>query len=172
MRKIIIAITFPLLFVSCNCLKSYKQQSTNPSFALQQTIIYKTIGDFALLVPITMNEGRTEIISYPAPSDLINNGKLTTPTRLNKGYLLDNRGVNSNTVFLNYTYEDYSKLEKAPSLEEMMHNIAEKHPLSELIECGPRSRFKDEIKEINLLIQKDFPACNKLDILPMQINSF
>lgn len=165
MRNIAIAFTILLLLNSCKCLKNKGSYMTNQSCAVQQTIVYKTIGDFAHLVPITMNESRTQIISYPAPTDLVINGELTTPTRLKKGYLLDNRGVNVNTAFLKYTYEVYSRLDKAPSLEEMMKNIAEKYPISVLIDCGPRSQFKNEIDEINSLIDNDFPSCkNQYDL--------
>ncbi len=158
-----------VILSSCNCMKNNKNDKTNPSYAVQQTIVYKTIGDFGNLVPITMNESRTEIMSYPAPTDLNINGKPTTPTRLKNGYLLDNRGITANTVFLKYTYEIYSKFDNAPSLEEMMKSIAVKHPLTELINCGPRSQFNDEIKEINSLIDKDFPNCKKANIIPMQV---
>lgn len=169
MRNIAIAISIIFLSSSCNCMKNQKGNKSSQSSAVQQTIVYKTIGDFNNLVPITMNENRTEILSYPAPTDLVVNGKVTIPTQLKNGYLLDNRGVNINTVFLKYTYEKYSKLENAPNLEEMMQNIAEKYPLSELINCGPRSQFKDEVKEINSLIDKDFPNCKKVEITPMQV---
>lgn len=169
MRNIAIAISIIFLSSSCNCMKNQKGNKSSQSSAVQQTIVYKTIGDFNNLVPITMNENRTEILSYPAPTDLVVNGKVTIPTQLKNGYLLDNRGVNTNTVFLKYTYEKYSKLENAPNLEEMMQNIAEKYPLSELINCGPRSQFKDEVKEINSLIDKDFPNCKKVEITPMQV---
>lgn len=169
MRNIAIVISILLILSSCNCMKNKKSDKSIPSYAVQQTTVYKTIADFNNLVPITMNENRTEITSYPAPSDVIINGKLTTPTQLKNGYLLDNRGITANTVFLKYTYENYSKLENAPSLEEMMGNIAEKHPLSELIDCGPRSQFKDEVKEINSLIDNNFPSCKKTNITPMQV---
>lgn len=169
MKHFTIALILIIVASSCNCLKNKINDKPNQSYAVQRTTVYKTIGDFAHLVPITMNKNRTEIISYPAPSDLIINGKLTTPTQLKKGYLLDNRGVNINTVFLKFTYEDYSKMDKAPSLEELMKNIAERHPFTELINCGPRSQFKDEIKEINRLIDDNFLNCKRADIIPLQI---
>lgn len=169
MRKIVIVISLVLFYSSCTCMKNKKNDNPSSSYANQQTIVYKTIGDFNNLVPITMNENRTEIVSYPAPTDLVMNGKVTVPTKLKNGYLLDNRGINTNTVFLKYTYDYYSKLENAPNSEEMMKSIAEKYPLSELINCGPRSQFKDEVKEINSLINKDFPNCKKIKITQMQV---
>ena len=169
MKNMAIALTMILILSSCNCMKNKKKGNSNPNYAVQQTIVYKTIGDYHNLVPITMNENRTEIISYPAPTDLIINGKPTIPTKLKNGYLLDNRGININTVFLKYTYDYYSKLDEAPSLDEMMKNIAEKYPLSEFIHCGPRSQFKDEVNEINSLIDKDFINCTRSNILPLQV---
>ena len=171
MRNIIIPIIVIIIVSACGSMKNQKIEHSSNSYAVKQTIVYKTIGDFNHLVPIIMNADRTEIVSYPAPSDLITNGKYSTPTQLNKGYLLDNRGVNVNTVFLNYTYEYYTKLDQAPSLADMMLNIAERHPFTQLIHCGSRYRFKDEIKEVNLLIDKDFPDCSKLAITPMHIKS-
>ena len=38
-----------------------------------QAIIYKTMDDFFDYVPIIMNAEKTEIISYPAPSDVFLN---------------------------------------------------------------------------------------------------
>lgn len=169
MRNITIAISILFLTSSCNCMKNQKSSESSQSYAVQQTIVYKTIGDFDNLVPITMNESRTQITSYPAPTDLTINGNLTTPTRLKKGYLLDNRGINTNTVFLKYSYQEYSKLGEAPEIKEMMQNIAEKYPLSELINCGPRSQFKNELKEINLLIDNNFPNCTRSNINPLQV---
>ncbi|MCC8146596.1 MAG: hypothetical protein LIO93_09205 [Bacteroidales bacterium] len=127
-------------------------------------VIYKTIADFYDNVPVIMNEDRTEIISYPAPSDVYYKGKLAKPFRLKNGYLLDNRGINENVAFLSFTYEEYSKREQVPSLSELKNNIKEKYPLKELIKCGDRYQLKDEIKELNKLIDDGFPDCQKISL--------
>ena len=40
--------------------------------------IYKTRKDYSRLVPVLMDETRTRIVSYPAPTDLKTNGKLAS----------------------------------------------------------------------------------------------
>lgn len=167
MKHIHIVLILSILFLSCKS----KQVAINSQLysATQKIVIYKTIKDYSNYVPVTMNASKTEIISYPAPSDLLLDGKTTTPTKLKNGYLLDNRGINENVVFLKYTYEDYSKLKEAPSLSEMQKNILEKYPLSGLIYCE-KSTLKDiTIKSLNKLIDNDFEGCKKIDIVPLQI---
>ncbi|GAB6011099.1 hypothetical protein [Viscerimonas tarda] len=121
-----------------------------------QAIVYKTVKDYTNNVPVIMDGSKTTIVSYPAPSDIYYNGKLAKPSPLKNGYLLDNRGINENTVFLKYTYEEYSQLKEAPSMQEMLSKITDKYPLAELIDCGLRSQYKDEINELNRLIDKGF----------------
>jgi hypothetical protein len=116
-----------------------------------------------------MNSEKTKIISYPGPTDVFYKGKLAKPTPLKNGYLLDNRGINENTVFLNYTYEEYSRLTEAPSLQEMILRVAEKNPMVEIIDCGLRYQYKDEVKELNALIDANFPGCKKVIIKPHSI---
>ena len=132
--------------------------------ANHQTIVYKTTMDFSDYVAVIMNSERTEITSYPAPTDL---SISSLPTKLKNGYLLDNRGITENVVYLNYSIEVYSKLREAPSLAEMKHNIKEKYPLKELFFCGSRSQLKDEINELNKLIDNGFTGCRKADIVSM-----
>jgi hypothetical protein len=82
-------------------------------------------------------------------------GKLAYPTPLADGYLLDNRGVGVNSVFLKLTYEEYSKLAQVPSLAEMQAMILDKDPFLRIYNLGTRSRFKDEVVEINNIINKN-----------------
>ncbi|GHV09940.1 hypothetical protein FACS1894162_1830 [Bacteroidia bacterium] len=123
------------------------------------TIVYKTTGDFYDLVPVMMNAEKTQIVSYPAPSDIRANAK---PTRLKDGYLLDNRGIGINSVFLDYTCEQYSQLPAAPSLSEMQAHILEKNPLTKLVNCGNRYQYNDIVPELNALIDKHFEGCQIL----------
>lgn len=134
-----------------------------------QAVVYKTIKDYTDLVPVIMNSEKTKIVSYPAPTDIYYQGKLAKPTILKNGYLLDNRGINENVAFLNYTYEEYSRLTEAPPLKEMFSRIIEKNPLKELIDCGLRTQYKDEVKELNELIDANFPGCKKTEIKPLNV---
>ncbi|MDE7125031.1 MAG: hypothetical protein K2O12_00920, partial [Muribaculaceae bacterium] len=58
--------------------------------------IYRTNGDYRLNVPITLDSSRTEIVSYPGPSDI---DMKMAPVVLDDGWLLDRRGVGVNTAF-------------------------------------------------------------------------
>jgi len=133
-------------------------------------VIYKTIRDFFDYVPVIMNEDRTRIVSYPDPSDLTFNGIPTKPTLLINGYLLDNRGITKNVVFLKYKYEDYIKMETPPSLSDMMANILEKYPLAEMYSCGLRNEYSDLIRDMNSIVGAGFVNCKKADIIPLTID--
>lgn len=111
--------------------------------------IYKMKKDYSQLVPVLMDESRTRIVSYPAPTDLKTNGKLAYPTPLDNGYWLDNRGISPNAVFLSYTYEEYSQLKEAPTMEEMEARIVDRHPFVFIQACGRRADYKDIVKELN-----------------------
>ena len=157
------------LIIGCKHNKEIAKTMTSTSKAFSHTIVYKTISDFSDYVPVILNDERTKIISYPAPTDVFYNGKLAKPTSLKNGYLLDNRGITEYVAFLKYTYEDYSRLKEAPSLNEMYNNILEKYPLKEFIYCGSRNRFKDEVNDLNALIEAGFPNCEKATIVPMKV---
>ncbi len=68
---------------------------------------------------------------------------------------MDNQGINKNVAFLNITFETYSKLENALTISELYSMILDKDPLLELYNCGNRYSFKDEILELNKLIDKN-----------------
>lgn len=115
------------------------------SLALPHVIIYKMKGDYSNLVPVTMNDERTKIVSYPAKSDIRPSGK---PIALADGWYLDRRGISNNTVFTDYTYEEYSALEKTPSIAELMNHIIDKYPILDLRDCGTKSLTVDELNEL------------------------
>ena len=126
--------------------------------------IYKMKGDYSQLVPVVMDKSRTRIVSYPAPSDLKVGGRLVTPTPLDNGYWLDNRGINEHVAFLDYTYEEYSALEQTPTVQQLEARILERYPLTELYVCGKRGSYADEVTELNALIKDGFPGCRKVEL--------
>ncbi|MDR2009304.1 MAG: hypothetical protein LBQ22_02335 [Bacteroidales bacterium] len=127
-------------------------------------IIYKTKADYNNLVPVLLSDDKSEIISFPHPSDLKDGNALLTPTVLKDGYLLDNRGINENVAFLRYTYEEYSQMKTMPSINELYNNIVEKDPLTELCRCGLRTSYENPEKQINQLIEEEKldTKCNKV----------
>jgi len=136
-----------------------------------QTLVYKTTKDYSDLVPVIMDKRKTRIVSYPAPSDVFRNGKLAKPTMLKYGYLLDNRGIGPDVAFLKYSYEEYSKFQEVPAMQVLLENIEDKWPLIELIDCGIRTQYSDEVKELNVIIDSNFKGCKRFDIevVPMVI---
>jgi len=162
------------IFTNCHCNKKVAEQAQveavsiestqigqkdHPSMATPPALVYKTRKDYSKNVPVRMNAQKTKIMSYPHPTDIFYQGKLAYPTPLAGGFLLDNRGIDENVVFLSYTYESYSQLKEAPTMEQLMNSIVDKLPLVELWNCGSRISFKDEVTELNILIEKGFPGC-------------
>lgn len=174
MKGLISLLILLLFLVSCKSQIELSKDSNkmikNSISTAQQAVVYKTTVDLTDYVPVIMNEGKTKIISYPAPTDLFYEGKLAKPTILKNGFLLDNRGISENVVFLNYTYEVYCKLKVAPDLSDMLKNIKVKYPLKELVNCGSRYQYKDQVKELNMLIDAGFPNCKRAKIIPMEVN--
>jgi len=165
---LMILFIIPLLS-GCHCSKkvtksiTVEQKIVRPVVnATAPALVYKTRKDYTLNVPVIMNIEKTKIVSYPDPNDIYYNGKLSYPTPLEKGFLLDNRGIGPNVAFLNLTYEAYSQLKETLTMQQMMDHLLDKSPLLELWNCGPRGNFKDEVNELNILIEKGFPDCEKL----------
>lgn len=95
--------------------------------AMPRVVVYKTKADYSNLVPINMNDAKTEIVSYPDPVD-VKAGK--RPTTLNDGYLLDNFGISKNVAYLDYTYEQYAALTQVPDMATLLQHIIERNPLT------------------------------------------
>jgi len=123
---------------------------TQTSFAVSEPShpIYKTRADYFNLVPVSLSEDKTKVISYPWPGDIFYQGQLAYPKKLNKDYLMDNRGIWVDTAFLNINYEDYSQT-RTPSPKDLLGIIKDKSPFIEFYDCGHK-----EIKEINKIIDE------------------
>ena len=134
-------------------------QDTPVVMAVQPTIVYKTTKNYDQNVAVTLSDDRQRIVSYPHPRDV---SQRSYPTPLNKGYLLDNRGIGKNTAFLSITYEEYAKLQKAPSLEELKQLIIDDNPIKEMYNCGGRTHFSDLIPQLNQLIEQNFKNCQRI----------
>jgi hypothetical protein len=115
-------------------------------------IVYQTKADYFDKVPVTLSEDKSEVISYPGVKDVFYKGELAYPTRLNDGYLLDNRGIDANSAFLKLTYEEYSRLETTPTKAELFDMIIDKDPFTKMYQCGNKYQYKDIVAELNALI--------------------
>jgi hypothetical protein len=153
MKKRILTVTAMVVFATVAfCFGSYK--INHAPAASPNVIIYKTKADYSKNVPITLSDDKLTVASYPDPQDIYYNGQLAYPTRLIKGFWLDNRGVGKNTVFIKLTYEQYSKLAKAPAPEDLYAMIIDKDPFTHIYNLGNRYSYKDPVAEINHIIKK------------------
>jgi hypothetical protein len=162
--KNIIYIVLAISLIACSSKKeatTEKSENTAQVQMLAQTIIYKTKKDFSQLVPVQMNKERTKIVAYPSPKDLMKSGELQTPIVLDKGYYLDRRGVNTNTVFINMTYEAYAALKKAPPVSEMKELIVEKDPFVEMYVC-PDLKQNASVEEMNKVVASGCKSCKRI----------
>ena len=161
-KKIILSLTALLIFGS-SC--KVKQTTATTQSAPQaeagpavnhgfgpHAIVYKTKADYAHYIPVTLSVDGSQITSYPAPTDIYRNGSLATPTVLTQGYLLDNRGVGATTAFVKISYQQYAQYKETPSLNDLMQQIIDKKPFTEMYDLGLRSSFGNEVDEINAII--------------------
>jgi hypothetical protein len=119
-------------------------------------MVYKTSGDYRFNVPVLLSDNDSDIISYPDPGDLkIADKPSGYPSLLNKGYLIDNRGVSKHTAFLKMTYSDYAKLDSLPSLSTLQSWIIARNTITELCDCGDKSGYTNIEKQINDMIDQD-----------------
>jgi len=119
-------------------------------------LVYKTKANCVNLAPIILSDDKTTIVSYPHPEDIKTDRGYLLPTFLNSGYLLDNKGIGKNVAFLKIAYEEYAKLQNAPSLIELYELITDKDPLIELYDCGIKTALPDvEIIRLNKLIDNN-----------------
>ncbi len=157
-----------LIFISCS-----HHASPSGSVAGSRTgtigissppcIIYRTHSDYSMYVPVILSEDKSKIVSYPDIKDIYYNGKLSVPTLLAGGFLLDNRGIGLQVAFLSYTYEEYSKLSKTPNVTDLMKMLLDKDPLTEMYQCGQRSQYTEIEQDLNDLITSGkLNTCKKL----------
>ena len=137
----------------------------NPiAMAMPRIIIYKTTANFSNLVPIAMDDSKTQIVSYPDPADVKANKR---PTLLDNGYLLDNFGIGKNVVYTDFTYEQYIALETAPDFETLKQHIYELNPLVEYYVSGseyPRTGEARTIEALNNVIANGMNGFEKVSL--------
>ncbi|MCF8235547.1 MAG: hypothetical protein K9G67_11700 [Bacteroidales bacterium] len=164
-------LLFALMLTSLSYCKSGDTKKTRsdklavetPATAAPDVIIYKTKKDYSKNVPIILSENKDEILVYPAPGDLYYKGDLAYPTPLENGYLMDNRGINENVAFLDYTYEEYSKMKKTPRREDLWAHIIDKNPLEEMYKCGNKTDYDNIRMELNHKIEAgELKNCQQL----------
>lgn len=146
-----------LITFSFSCCAPIKKIKSDQSAAVPSppTIVYKTKADYFNNVPVILSADKQTIVAYPDPKDLTIDNKLCLPTPLEQGYLLDNRGINSNVGFLKISYQEYSSLASPPSINELKTLLLDADPLIELYDLGPKYNYKNMEMEINQIITRN-----------------
>lgn len=90
---------------------------SSPVAAMPMAVVYRTSGNYADNVPVTLNAAGDKVVSYPAPTDLTAG---STPVDLGGGFLLDRRGIGPMTAFTRYTYDEYRAMKNPPSAAELL----------------------------------------------------
>ena len=165
-RKFIFML-IPASFVAfggCHQEKQSQQIVKNSQKVIgPRIIIYKTKADYFLNVPINLSTDKKTIVSYPAITDVYTNGKLALPTKLERGFLLDNRGITSDVAFIKLTYEQYVRLHATPTSAELQQMILDPDPLTIMYDCGIRNSYQNIVDDINkLILRNDFSKFKKL----------
>ncbi len=151
---LIAAFVSSLILISCSSTKneSMNKNESSVGIASPPAIVYKTKANYFDKVPVLLSADKTKVISFPAPSDVRRNNKYVYPTKLNSGYLLDNRGIGINTAFLKLSYEDYYTMDNIPNADRLINYILDADPFTEFYEVGKRGDFTNPEKEINEMI--------------------
>lgn len=153
-----LAMPFILLLagavVSCSLFQSKhtREMQEKVYYAGPPTFVYKTKKDYYYNVPVMLSDDKKSITAFPAPSDLMMDGKFLYPEKMHKGYLLDRKGIGMNVAFLTYTYEEYAALKEVPAAGELYKKIADADPLDVLYNLGSRYQFENLTDTVNKII--------------------
>lgn len=131
--------------------------------AQPRAVVYRTVGDYRNLVPVTMATNGKTIASFPDPTDV----RGCAPIELRDGYLLDRRGVSERTAFLDYTYEQYAALSTPPTLAELQRHIVDASPMAELYRLPiSSSEAQADTARCNAIIAGGFKDCTSSRKMP------
>ena len=120
--------------------------------------VYRTNGNYNDNVPIQVADDGKTLISFPAPTDIDNQ---TKPLPLADGFLLDRRGISTDSRFTTYTYADYSALQAPPSIENLLKSIIPHAMITELVALPMTTQEAlADTAAVNRLIRTGFPDCN------------
>lgn len=148
--------TAALLLLGLSACCGSRNAVTPADMAAERTrplMVYSTRQDVHDKVPVGLSDDKQHIISYPQPKDLMLEGKLRLPTKLAKGYWLDNKGIGLNTGFLKMTYAEYAALPSAPSVADLEAALLDRDPLESLCDCGTRGTMADPVKAIGDMLK-------------------
>lgn len=120
--RIVIVLSILCCMFACKVHKDSNLSVMDSTFSMMpKAVIYKTNGDYKDNVVVSVDKSGNRLLSFPGPRDVSSN---SSAIALGNGWLLDRQGgINDNSAFLSYTYEEYSKLGNVPSPSELIDRI-------------------------------------------------
>lgn len=165
MKKFSPIILLTIFLGSCSTIQTPEKPVVMNSVqhAHPAIIIYKTRADYSNLVPVNLNPEKTEVISFPAPSDIRSRLNNIRPEPLGKGYLLDHRGINAQSAYIQLTWEEYAELNHSPSPEALFKLLIDKNPFISMYHCGNGTLTPEELNKVRKKIEaKDHSGWKQL----------
>lgn len=147
--NIIVSILFILIIISCKTTSDIDYSKVD--YDGIPTVIYKMKADYSNLVPVVLNEAKTEVIAYPGPKDLFNReGELRLPLPLDRGFYMDEIGIGLNTAYISLTIDEYAHMIQAPLRDSLFKLIVDNDPFTKMYDLGHRKQYLDKnvVKEI------------------------
>lgn len=119
--------------------------------ALPKATVFKMNGDYADKVAITLNSNG-DVTYFPAPSDI---SQSVMPVKLDDGWYLNRQGLGINSVFLKYSFKEYSELPKVPTIAELKEAIIPGSRVTEIVQLPYNiNQANDKIPEIKEFLKK------------------
>jgi hypothetical protein len=146
------AFIFFALLMFAETSQAQMMGGAGPDRTGPSVIVYKTRHNYDKFVPVILSDDKKSIVSYPAPEDVFTGAKLAYPTKLAKGYLLDNRGINVHSAFLDITYEKYAKMKTVDAISLMKH-IKSSDPFVFFYVCGKRHSYENLVGDLKTKIK-------------------
>lgn len=146
MKLPILACAFTVALTACHSTKTEVAQDTTAAAVAEAeapvndgpriirepaTRAFKPGGDYADKVMVTLSPDFREVISYPECNEVDSS---MAPVKLARGYYLDRGGVGPNTVFLRWTYDEYSRLPETPTPSQIIEAVIPDSHVAEIIE--------------------------------------
>lgn len=108
-----------------------------------------------LYVPITVNSDATEVLSFPAPSDL--DGPMAI--LLHDNYWLDLRGISQNSRYTTLTVDEYKALGDSLTPAYLLTHLGDAAWPVVIVEMPFVTSDPDAVEQANRLIGEGLPEC-------------
>lgn len=152
-----------LMFTTCSNKTNIQDGGNEIIMPEPPVIIYKTSGNFTENVAVSLTDEGDGLKSFPAPADIRARLNTVSPVKLHNGFLYDRQGIGENTAFLNYTFEEYSKLRTTPKASELFDEIKERDAITEIYRCPFKRSDPELVNKLNQLINDGrFEQCQAL----------